>query len=998
MLKRFRNRQSFVCAFFLAACTAYAYVSAAEPTTPGPASPLSPDDSLKHLVVADGLKVELVAAEPEVIDPVALRFDEDGRLWVVEMRDYPHPPEEGQPPKSRIRLLEDRDGDGRYETSTVFADELLFATGLQPWKGGVIVTISGKIVYMKDTDGDGRADVQEVWFTGFTEQNPQLRVNHPRFALDNHIYVASGMRGGMVLAAREPKAEPVSLQNRDLRFDPFKTVAEAVTGTGQFGVTFDDFGNRFVVSNRNPCIHLVLADRYLHRNKFLTLNAMQQDVAAAGDLSHIYSLASQWTTSILHAGQFTAACGVDIYRGDALPPSFYGNSFTCEPTGNLVHRETIQPNGASFVGKPAYEGREFLASTDSWFRPVNVDGGPDGALYVMDMYRAVIEHPQFMPAELKERPDVRYGDDRGRIYRVVPAEFAKKPKPQLSKATTAELVKLLEHPNAWWRETAQRLIYERQDVSVVSALGELAKSGSTPIARSHALWALKGLRSLQQPTIVAALGDTHPRVREQAIVLAEPIGKASSDIRTAVLKLAKDDDARLRFQVVLSIGDLEGSEVSEALASIALAGSDDVWTRRAVATATPENVTAALTKVIDQLALQAAPVESELLLVEELARISGARRDVPSLLTMFAAIDPNRAKPVAESVALAAVNGIAQGMRSGKPSLADFAKEQSKVDPDGPSRVVEHWFARAGDVAGDTARDEHSRKDACDLLAFAPYDLSSSTLLKLLDNDKSQDIKRRALSALAAQRDKRVPVALLERFPSLTPSLRSSMLDAMMTDSTRLGLLLDEIEAKRIKPAELGPLRVTRIVQHKDKNLQARAKELLASAIPADREKALADYQTVLALKADPRHGKEVFRKNCSTCHKIGDVGVDVGPSIADLRTKTPDQLLVDILQPSKAIDNNFMSYSVTTTDGQGYTGIIVAETEGSVTFKLPEAKTVALLRTDIDELRSNGISLMPDGLEKNVTKQDMADVIGFLKNWRYIDSGVPAATSTSAQ
>ncbi|HWB01026.1 MAG TPA: PVC-type heme-binding CxxCH protein, partial [Pirellulales bacterium] len=281
-------------------------------------SPLEPAEALKQFVLPEGLRIELVAAEPEVIDPVALRFDEDGRLWVVEMRDYPNPPAEGEKPRSRIRLLEDRDGDGRYETSHIFADHLLFATGLQPWRGGVFVTVSGKILYMKDTDGDHRADVNETWFTGFTEENPQLRVNHPRFALDNYIYVASGMRGGMVESKKVPTPEPISLRSRDLRFDPRTGRAEAVTGTGQFGVTFDDYGNRFVVSNRNPCIHLVMADQYVRRNPLLALPALQNDVAASGENSHVFPIGQQWTTSVLHAGQFTAACGLDLYRGDAL--------------------------------------------------------------------------------------------------------------------------------------------------------------------------------------------------------------------------------------------------------------------------------------------------------------------------------------------------------------------------------------------------------------------------------------------------------------------------------------------------------------------------------------------------------------------------------------------------------------------------------------------------------------------------------------------------------
>ena len=444
------------CCFTMLACM----MSILPPALAGdqpPSSPLSVEASLARLQLAPGLQIEVAAAEPEVIDPVAVRFDERGRMWVVEMRDYPHGPPDGEEPLSRIKVLEDQDGDGRFETSRVFADKLLFATGLQPWRGGVIVTLAGRVAYLKDSDGDGRADQNETWFTGFAEQNTQLRANHPRFALDNHIYIANGLRGGSVVGTRGSDNRPVSLSGKDFRFHPTTFSYEAVTGVGQFGLTFDDFGNRFVCSNRNPLLQIVLEDRFIRRNPSFAPTAATHDVATAGAESRIYAISRAWTTSNLHAGQFTAACGVLIYRGDALPSEFYSNGFTCDPTGNLVHREIVRPEGSIFVSKPAREGVEFLASDDEWFRPVNLSNGPDGSLYVVDMHRAVIEHPQWMPEELKERPDLLLGADRGRIYRVRAATAPHHPQPELGSATSGQLATLLEHGNAWHRETASAI-------------------------------------------------------------------------------------------------------------------------------------------------------------------------------------------------------------------------------------------------------------------------------------------------------------------------------------------------------------------------------------------------------------------------------------------------------------------------------------------------------------------------------------------------------------
>ncbi len=310
----FSPRLAFTaCAAFCS--LALGWLSAAEPIAAPRedeefSSPLSPQESLKHFHLPPGLKIELVACEPQVIDPVALRFDEDGRLWVVEMRDYPHGPAEGQPPRSRIRVLEDRDGDGFYETAQTFADKLLFVTGVQPWRGGVIVTMAGSVRYMKDENGDGWADRQETWYTGFAEQNSQLRANHPRFALDNHIYIANGLRGGAVVDARHPGGKPVSISGMDFRFDPRTFAFEAVSGVGQFGLAFDDYGNRFMCSNRNPVKHIVLPDAAIKRNPRVAIPSAFHDVAAAGADSHVYPISRAWTTSTLHAGQFTAACGV----------------------------------------------------------------------------------------------------------------------------------------------------------------------------------------------------------------------------------------------------------------------------------------------------------------------------------------------------------------------------------------------------------------------------------------------------------------------------------------------------------------------------------------------------------------------------------------------------------------------------------------------------------------------------------------------------------------
>ncbi len=921
-----------------------------------PASPLSTDDALSTFELDPALQLELVAAEPDVIDPVAVVFDESGRMWVVEMRDYPNGPAPGAKPQSRIVILEDKDGDGRYTRSSVFAENLLFATGVQPWKDGVIVTMAGEVAFLKDTDGDGKADHRETWFTGFAEQNPQLRANHPTFGLDNQIYVANGLRGGDVISRRDKDSKPLSISGMDFRFDPLSGEYEAVTGVGQFGLTFDDFGNRFVCSNRNPCKHIVLADRYLKRNPHLGVSTATHDVSPAGPDSRVYAISRTWTTSTLHAGQFTAACGVTIYRGDLLPEEFRGNSFTCEPTGNLVHRDIVRPDGATFTSRYAYKDAEFLASRDEWFRPVNLANGPDGALYVVDMYRAVIEHPQFMPTELKERPDLTLGNDRGRIWRIVRREqSAKQPKPQKpAEATIAELVDMLAKDNAWHRETAARLLFERQDKAAAEPLRKLAANASvSAAARVQALWTLHGLKQLTDADLARALTDTHPRVREHAIRLSEPHLAANRKLRDNLSALAGDRYARVKFQLALSLGESEADKSrQQALAEILMAGPDH-WTRVAAASAAGEQAFEVLQTVLQQIAAGKVPVSADIAETTELfAELIGSRgnaREVTSTLQAILRLGSNQPQGDAPlALQLAGIRGLAKRGQS----LTKLAATLPEAD----AALLDGFATRLIEQARDSSLSSGQRGEAIALLPRVDSTRASEVLIDLSQSDPSQDVQIAAISTLGRFSDPQIAEILLDDFATRTPAYRSAVLDAMLSNTARTKALLEEIAAGRIAVAELGAARVNRLTRHRDTDIRQRAAKLLADAIPADRQKVLAEYQEALALPADPVRGREVFKKTCITCHRIGDLGVNVAPDIADSRTKQPAQLLTAILDPNRAVDNNYFGYTVLLVSGRSETGIITAETASSITLKQPEDKTITILRRDIEELRASGL------------------------------------------
>jgi putative membrane-bound dehydrogenase-like protein len=970
------------------------WAGTAEPSAKGvaPRAPLAPAKARSEFQVAPGLRVELVAAEPAIQSPVAMAFDEEGKLWVVEMRDYPNGPAPGKPPEGRVRVLEDRDGDGFYEHSTVFADGLLFANGLLPWKGGVVVTAAPHILFLRDTDGDGKVDQREVLYEGFTALNPQLRVSHPLLGPDNWIYLANGLRGGQVVRRGQPAAKPIDLSGRDFRIDLIHDRAEAVSGMGQFGNTFDDWGRRFVCDNRNHLRHVVLAERYLRRNPFLAVPAVLDDISElesgpAGSGALVYPLSTNWTTSNLHAGRFTASCGVFIYRGGLLPEAFRGSAFTCEPTGNLVHQEVLRSTGASFRSRPPRDKVEFLATRDDWCRPVFLTHGPEGAMYVVDMYRAVIEHPEFMPPELKNRPDLLLGKDRGRIWRIVPEKHRTGPlRPQLAKATTQELVAHLSHPEPWWRTTAQRLLLQRQDRSAVTSLQKVCLAGESPHARLLAAWLLEEFGALDESIVLRLLGDSVAGVRENAIQLSESRLAGSARVQERLLAMALDPDPRVRFQVALSLGEWDDDRIVPALAAVALAEAEDRWTRAAVSSAVPKRAGKLLTALLG-VGLSSRVTTGRLALLRELAVLVGSRREPEEVTALLDALGSLPAEH-RDRWQVTGLLGVTEGMSRRGLSLGAFLKSLPNRSPRA-EQAVARLLARATAVSADARASTTERVEATRLLAHAPAPTVVPALERLLRDEPIPEVRRAAVQALGSFSGPEVSKTLMDAWPAATPVVRQEVVNAMLASPDRVAYLLNELEARRVQPREIDALGTRRLLNDAKADLRARARKLLSSG-PADRQKVIDQYRPALTHKGDPERGREVFRQNCAGCHRVASVGTATGPDISDLRTKTAAMLLQDILAPNAAIDANYLNYQVTTKNGRVLSGLIKTETASSITLTRGEGQTDVVLRQDIDEVRSTGQSLMPEGLEKNISVVQMADLLAFLKNWRYQDGAVP--------
>ncbi|MDA1052785.1 MAG: HEAT repeat domain-containing protein, partial [Planctomycetota bacterium] len=581
---------------------------------PGAKSPNASRDAIR---VRPGMRVELVVSEPLVADPVAFDWGPDGSLWVAEMGDYPNGATWNKPgdpigePGGRVRRLIDEDGDGRYDRSTVFLDKIPFPNGVKAWRKGVLVTAAPEIFYAEDTDGDGVADKRETLYQGFVEGNQQHRVNGLRWGLDNWLYLANGDSGGTVKSIKT--GQSIDIRGRDLRIRPDTGELEAISGQTQFGRNCDDWGNWFGGNNSNPMWHYVLDDHYQRRNPHYASPDDKHHISNQPGASPVFPTSRTLTrfNDFDKADRFTSACSPIIYRDELLFPRRAGDvsplipasgeralnqgtdvprspestqAFICEPVHNLVHREVVTAAGATFTSRRADDERqsEFLASSDSWFRPTMIRTGPDGALWVADMYRLVIEHPEWIPQDWQERLDVRSGHDRGRIYRIVPDEGDRPRVPRLDRLDTKSLVAQLESSNGTLRDLAQQMLTWRSDAQAAAPLKALAANGKTPPARLHALCTLAGMGALDADAVAKALRDEHPGVRRHAIRLSEQLVADNPDLLNKLAALVVDNDPHVRMQLAYSAGQWNDNAATAGVLAKLLSGEqDDVYLRAA---------------------------------------------------------------------------------------------------------------------------------------------------------------------------------------------------------------------------------------------------------------------------------------------------------------------------------------------------------------------------------------------------------------------------------
>jgi putative membrane-bound dehydrogenase-like protein len=955
------------------------------------------------------LEMTLWAAEPDVVDPVAIAWDAAGRAFVAECRDYPYGVGENGVVGSTIRLLVDTDGDGRADRSTVFSRDLGYATSVTPWRDGIIVIAAPEIIYLRDTDGDGAADAREVLFSGLTRGVSDSLANGLRYGLDNRIHAANGGNGGTLRSAKRPETT-YPLDDDDFAFFPDTGEAEPTGRTGGgFGLVFDDFGRAFTTYNIDHLQHRFLSRRHAERFPGFPPVPLTASISDHGEMSRIFPISTAVTrpNHPEQAGHFSAAGGMGRVASALFPDELRGSVFVCDVVGNLVHRDVLLPDGPVFRASRAddEQSREFLASRDGSFRPVGLETGPDGALYLLDMQRDVIEHPDYIPAKLREKQDIRAGQDRGRVYRIAPKNSGKPLWTKPSRFGESALISALGDDNQWVRLTAQRLLVERRSPTAVAPLRKLAAESPRALGRLHALWTLHGLGQLRSEEIIRALSDTHPGNRENALWLAEVPSATNRALASAVLARTMDSQPRVRFAAALATGAINHPSVVEALVGLWRRDHGHIWTRRAILSSLRPDFGIAFTRQLltnPALAENGSRAATEGL--RELADLLGARAggrqgDVSELIELAGNLHASSQSSLVSAI----WEGLAAGIERGgsKPVVAESASRRLEAGfaqatraelralwlltralglPENIHQTEALVLARAG--AANVSLPAAERVADIRLLGLGSAPEPTEALLALLDAREPVEIQQAALVELRRSRGPDLGSKLVARWRTHGPELRGSVLNLLLERRAFHEALVSALESGTLAMGELNLdlEQRRRLLRGGTAEIRKRAGKFMGDEEYSNRKSIVDEWLAKLPAHGDVERGRKVFSDSCAQCHVSGGLGHRVGPDLSGVAHRSVEDLLSNILDPNMAINPGFVAYTVETDDGEAQTGLLKAQTADAIVLRLAGNQEVTLPRKSVTRLEASSRSLMPEGLESGRTPQELRDLISYVQ------------------
>ena len=934
--------------------------------------PRSPASSLHMMEVHEGLRVELVAAEPLVMDPVDLAWGPDGRLWVAEMADYPLGIDNKGTPGSRIAFLTDRDGDGTYDQRTLFCDGLETANTVLPWRDGLLVVAPPKIWLLRDTTGDGQADRKEILYEGFGRGNEQHRGNGLTWGLDGWIYVANGDNGGTIRSTRTGKE--LTLGGFDLRIRPDTGQMEFATGVTQHGRNRDDWGN-WVAGNNSNAWQIALEDHNLRLNPGVEQPPARHSLFGVVDLYPSSQVLSHYRGYQRpppgSPGRLTSACGFTFSRGslfsDVVAPSIY---FSC-PVHNCVSRREVSWNGVLMQTRRAEKEAqsEFLRSRDSWFRPTSLRTGPDGGLYVADLYRLVIEHPEWIDTGLTREMiadgRLRAGHDRGRIYRILPATGKAPQPPQLAGLSPEQLASALDSPNGWQRDSAHMMLTwldQPAREAAIPVLRGILRHSSMPEARLQASSALSDLQGLEGKDLSVALADSHPEVRRNGL----RIGNLTSDkLLVQATNLLKDESPQVQMQAAYALAHTDDKEVGSALGRFLLAHPDHAYLRASGLTAARKHIGAILATVLheEHNASSLALVEAIITQLPPEEAGSVVPELIQELIDRLGKSRDNLQSTFSSAAGLMRISSESPQIPTWRTALAPVFMEARRTIKDPRSHLPHRLAAlklisQSGEPATDT-----------------------SLLLSLLNPKTPSDLQVAIIPVLLREKNPAMIRSLIGRWGEHGPALRRAILDTLMSRTELTSLFLSLVtETMTELKASIDTGRRQLLLNHKNEEVRTRAQALLGGATTPHRQAVIAQYSDALGGEGDRLLGKEIFAGQCASCHRLDGVGRAVGPDLASLTDRSPRAYLTAILDPNQAITQNWMMFIASLRDGTTHAGAVAQETSSAITLVNIGGDRSTIPRNEIRSLASTGRSLMPEGLESSLDLAQMRHLLAYLQ------------------
>ncbi len=975
---------------------------------------LTPQQSLSAFQLPAGFKIELVASEPMISDPVAMEVDENGNIYVVEMHGYPL----DTTGVSIIKLLTDTNGDGAPDKSVVFADHLKLPTGIMKWKKGLLVVDVPDIIYLEDTNNDGKADIRQVMITGLALTNPQHIANTPMYGLDNWIYVAhmetvtprvsmefndsgTNVRYVNYLSAKQL---PRNADGRNIRFKPDTHELEMLSGASQYGQTFDQWGHHLGTSNANHLFYEVIAAQYLQRNPELLVADASDYIPDHGDAAEVYPITKNPEHQLLtDVGIITSSCGVTWYQGGLFSDSFNNVTFIAEPVHNLVHADRITDKGATFNAARVYQKKEFLASTDAWCRPVQFYIGPDGALYVLDYYREIIEHPEWMSDEVNKSDALYNGADKGRIYRITPVGAGKMnwcSQLNLGAASTDKLVSALASKNIWWRRNAQRLLMDKKDPQTVSLLHQLIDTTNSATAFVHALWALNGFNAIDIPTLQKALHYPVAGVRENAIRIAELHLQQLPQLENVLLSLQNDTAAKVRYQLLCTLGNINDAQTETVRQQILIKDIEDKWVQVAALTSSTGKEYALIEKTIPAIASK--PSEGKKLFFENCAAVVGSSKNTNDIQQLIQLAVKNNT-PSSDWWQSACINGLAKGLSIKGNSFADINQQRnlllSKFTGNASPLVRaaainlllvigikkdetwKHTIDLARSVAANSSADINFRSDALRLLALEKNTGDEKLLQQIIKPEEAESVQQTALRTYNQMSANDACAFIISNWNMLTHDVRDVCMDIFLSSVSNMNLLLDALQKKQIQSASISWPRMVELMNNDDDGIRNRSRKILAGNIE-NRDAVYKKYQPALSMKGDANNGVAVFKRVCGTCHQVsGQYGRAFGPDLGSIRNRNAQSIMADILNPNRSIADKYETWNIVKKNGEKLNGIMASETSTAIMLHSIGGQQTVTPRSDIKTMEASKTSAMPVGLEASVSIKEMADILAFLKN-----------------